>query len=109
MVATWGESCPNSGESRRTSYIDWQSMRGLSLSLLVLLALLVASPLTASQSGEELTISLLTMGPGEHPFTKFGHSALWVHDAAKQRDEVYNYGTFAFDSPTLVLDSVAGK
>lgn len=84
-------------------------MRGLSLLLLVLLALLVTPPLAASEPGEELSISLLTMGPGEHPFTKFGHSAIWVHDAARSRDEVYNYGTFAFDSPTLVLDSVAGK
>ena len=31
-----------------------------------------------------------------------------MHDAAAQRDEVYNYGTFAFDSPTLLLDSVGG-
>jgi len=63
----------------------------------------------AAEPGSSLTISLLTMGPGEHPFTKFGHTALWVHDAEGARDEVYNFGTFAFDSPTLVLDSVAGK
>ena len=49
------------------------------------------------------------MGAGEHPFTKFGHSALWVHDAATGHDEIYNYGTFAFDSPTLFLDSAQGK
>jgi hypothetical protein len=54
-------------------------------------------------------VSLLTMGPGEHPFTKFGHSAIWVHDARTNHDEVYNFGTFAFDSPTLLLDSVQGK
>ncbi|HKO51601.1 MAG TPA: DUF4105 domain-containing protein [Polyangiaceae bacterium] len=84
-------------------------MRGFSLWLLVLLALLATPPLAASEPGQELSISLLTMGPGKHPFTKFGHSAIWVHDALTQRDEVYNYGTFAFDSPTLVLDSVEGK
>ena len=77
--------------------------------LLVLLALLASRPLRAAEPGAELSISLLTMGPGEHPFTKFGHTAIWVHDASAGRDEVYNYGTFAFDSPTLVLDSVAGK
>jgi hypothetical protein len=84
-------------------------MRRLSPLLLVLLGLFASPALRAAEPGAELSISLLTMGPGEHPFTKFGHSAIWVHDAFTQRDEVYNYGTFAFDSPTLVLDSVAGK
>ena len=84
-------------------------MRRLSGLLLVLLALLASPALHAAEIGAELRISLLTMGPGKHPFTKFGHTAIWVHDSITQRDEVYNYGTFAFDSPTLVLDSVAGK
>jgi hypothetical protein len=85
------------------------SMQRLWLLLLVLLASIARPALGAGEPGAELRISLLTMGPGEHPFTKFGHTAIWVHDAVTQRDEVYNYGTFAFDSPTLVLDSVAGK
>ncbi|MEI9938315.1 MAG: DUF4105 domain-containing protein [Pseudomonadota bacterium] len=84
-------------------------MRRLSRLLLVLLALLASPALHAAEPGAELRISLLTMGPGEHPFTKFGHSAIWVQDTAAQRDEVYNYGTFAFDSRTALLDSVEGK
>jgi len=80
----------------------------LLLAVLVLV-MLASPPLHAAEPGEELTISLLTMGPGAHPFTKFGHSAIWVHDEAARRDDVYNYGTFAFDSKTLLLDSVAGK
>jgi hypothetical protein len=84
-------------------------MRRLRLLLLVLLATFASSPLRAAEPGAELSISLLTMGPGEHPFTKFGHSAIWVRDPFAHIDEVYNYGTFAFDSPTLVVDSVAGK
>jgi hypothetical protein len=84
-------------------------MQRLSLVLLVLLALFARPALGAAEPGSELRVSLLTMGPGEHPFTKFGHTAIWIHDTARQRDEVYNYGTFAFDSPTLLLDSVAGK
>ena len=77
--------------------------------LLTLGALLLNKPARAAEPGDSLTISLLTMGVGEHPFTKFGHSALWVHDSATGRDEIYNYGTFAFDSPTLLLDSAQGK
>src|SRR6185369_5018549 len=85
------------------------SMRRQCFLLLVLLAMFASSPLRAAEPSTELTISLLTMGPGVHPFTKFGHSAIWVHDPITHIDEVYNYGTFAFDSPTLVVDSVAGK
>lgn len=83
-------------------------MRRLLLLLWVLVGLFESPVLHAAEPGDELRISLLTMGPGEHPFTKFGHSAIWVHNALTLRDEIYNYGTFAFDSPTLVLDSVAG-
>ncbi|MEO8905206.1 MAG: DUF4105 domain-containing protein, partial [Polyangiaceae bacterium] len=86
-----------------------RSLRLLGLVVLVLLRAGAARAAAGADSGESLTISLLTMGPGEHPFTKFGHSALWVHDAATGRDEIYNYGTFAFDSPTLFLDSAQGK
>src|SRR6188768_1184036 len=84
-------------------------MQRLSLLLLSCLELSASPALSAAEPGAELRISLLTMGPGQHPFTKFGHSAIWVHDAATQHDEVYNYGTFAFNSPTLLLDSVEGK
>jgi Domain of unknown function (DUF4105) len=82
--------------------------RALLATLLAVLALCQAR-LARAEPGDTLTVSLLTMGPGEHPFTKFGHSAIWVHDARSNRDEVYNFGTFAFDSPTLLLDSVQGK
>ena len=84
-------------------------MRRLFRLLLILFALFASPALQAAEPGSELSISLLTMGPGQHPFTKFGHSAIWVHDAANQRDEIYNYGTFAFDSKTALLDSVEGK
>jgi hypothetical protein len=84
-------------------------MRSLSALLCFLLVFVASGEARAAEPGSDLTISLLTMGPGAHPFTKFGHSAIWVHDAQSERDEVYNYGTFAFDSPTLLLDSVAGK
>jgi hypothetical protein len=84
-------------------------MQRLRFLLLILLTMFASSRVRAAEPGAELSISLLTMGPGAHPFTKFGHSAIWVHDPGAHIDEVYNYGTFAFDSPTLVLDSVAGK
>ena len=64
------------------------------------------------RSGSEPHISVLTFGPGDQTFSKFGHDALWVHDPRKptrQRDLVYNYGTFRFDSPWLILDFLKGR
>jgi hypothetical protein len=82
-------------------------------SLLALFAALFAFPREASaEPGDEITISVLTFGPGDHPFFKFGHNAIWVHDESKVgiwRDIIYNYGTFGFDSPWLLLDFFKGK
>jgi hypothetical protein len=59
--------------------------------------------------GADLTISVLTFGPGDHPFYKFGHNAILVQDAASHRDEVYNYGTFSYRSATLIPDFLKGR
>jgi len=39
-------------------------------------------------------ISLLTCGPGEELYSKFGHSAFRVQDSSQGIDVVYNYGVF---------------
>lgn len=64
------------------------------------------------RGGREPRIAVLTFGPGDQTFSKFGHDALWVHDPrkpAKERDLVYNYGTFRFDSPWLIVDFLKGR
>ncbi len=58
---------------------------------------------------DELAISVLTLGPGDHPFFKFGHDAIWIHDGSDGSDRVYNFGTFTFDSPRLILDFLHGR
>jgi hypothetical protein len=71
--------------------------------------LLSARESQASEPDSDLTISLLTMGPGDHPFYKFGHDAILVHDGKLHRDDVYNYGTFDYRSPTLMSDFMKGR
>ncbi|MGC4070706.1 MAG: DUF4105 domain-containing protein [Polyangiaceae bacterium] len=86
------------------------------ISTAIVIAALTSSTLgrAATASGDKsapspITIELLTMGPGEHPFFKFGHNAIRVRDAGSGRDWVYNYGTFSFDSPTLIADFFKGR
>lgn len=59
--------------------------------------------------GTDLTVYLLTFGPGGHPFYKFGHNAIWIHDAAFGTDYVYNYGTFTFSEPALIPKFLVGR
>ena len=63
----------------------------------------------ASKKPDRYTISLLTFGPGDHPFLKFGHNAIRVQDRKKGRDQVYNFGTFEFESETLIQDFLKGR
>lgn len=95
--------------------IVWPPMRLLQLFISVLLV--VISPLVAGaaepppfgSSTDPISVELLTMGPGEHPFFKFGHNAIRIRDARRDTDTVYNYGTFSFSSPTLLQDFFKGR
>lgn len=54
-------------------------------------------------------VSVLTMGPGDQAFFKFGHNAIRIYYPGTEHDYVYNFGTFQFDNPTLILDFLTGK
>jgi uncharacterized protein DUF4105 len=58
---------------------------------------------------DPLHVYVMTMGPGDHPFFRFGHSAIWIKDGAAKSDRVYNFGTFKFDSPRLIIDFLKGR
>jgi len=87
--------------------------RRAGLALLALAVVAGAGPAARAQSiappPPPLQISVLTFGPGDHPFFKFGHNALWVHDPSSGSDRVYNFGTFSFDSPRLIFDFLHGR
>jgi hypothetical protein len=58
--------------------------------------------------GDDLTVSVLTFGPGDHPFFKFGHNAVWVKPNEGD-GVVFNFGTFAFDNPNLIPKFLRGR
>lgn len=63
----------------------------------------------AAEPGSELTVYLLTMGPGDAVWERFGHNALWIHDPARGTDQAYNYGLFDFRQENFVLRFVQGR
>lgn len=83
--------------------------------LAALLLALLAPRTAAAEPGDELTVYVLTFGPGDHAFFKFGHDAIWIHDESAprsvpiKRDAVYNWGTFAFGDPALIPKFVQGR
>jgi len=82
------------------------------VSLFVLLVMLFGQ-ITAFGNSRELSprtrISLLTATPGGELYSVFGHSALRVVDPETGLDEVYNYGTFDFDTPNFYMQFIRGK
>jgi Domain of unknown function (DUF4105) len=51
------------------------------------------------------------MGPGEHPFTRFGHNAILLEwgGGGRGNNAVYNFGTFEFDGLSGARDFMAGR
>lgn len=45
------------------------------------------------------TIYLITFGPGDAVWERFGHDAIWVHDPVNHTDIAYNWGMFDFNAP----------
>ena len=60
-------------------------------------------------AADPLRVFVMTMGPGDHPF--FASATTRSGSATRRRrtDRVYNFGTFRFDSPRLILDFLGGR
>jgi hypothetical protein len=67
-----------------------------------------AQPLTSGDSGETLQISVLTFGPGEIYWERFGHNAILVRDSANGSAIAYNYGMFDFHQKNFFLNFARG-
>lgn len=83
----------------------------LTLTSLATIAFAVALPTRPARAepGDQLGAYVMTMGPGDHPFFKFGHNAIWIQDRETKTSQVYNFGTFRFDSPKLIPEFMRGR
>ncbi|MCC6557849.1 MAG: DUF4105 domain-containing protein [Polyangiaceae bacterium] len=55
-----------------------------------------------ADSGDDLIVSVMTIGPGGRPFERFGHSAIRIQNRVTKKDWIYNFGAFRFDSAAQV-------
>ena len=49
------------------------------------------------------------MGPGDQVWEKFGHNAIWIHDAAAGTDIAYHWGLFDFADKDFVPRFIQGR
>jgi hypothetical protein len=76
------------------------------LSLLLLLAVPV---LAAGEEGSETEVWLLTYGPGEIYWQRFGHNAIWIRDQGLGLDHAFNFGFFDFAQEDFFLRFLRGR
>jgi len=58
--------------------------------------------------GESLVVSLVTYGPGDEVFERFGHVALAIRDTRTGQDVSYNWGMFDFNQPNFLSRFLTG-
>jgi len=58
---------------------------------------------------KEAKVSVLTCGPGDELYSKFGHSAIRIKDPVNRMDLIYNYGVFDFTQPNFYLNFAKGR
>jgi hypothetical protein len=77
----------------------------------VLLLLLGAGPLQAQTppAPGEYRVSLLTYGPGEIYWQRFGHNAIRIHEPGRSLDHAFNFGFFSFEQESFLLRFVQGR
>ncbi|HET6232500.1 MAG TPA: DUF4105 domain-containing protein [Longimicrobiaceae bacterium] len=63
----------------------------------------------AAPNGDSVRVYVMTFGPGDDVWEKFGHNAIWVHDPVAGTDQAYNYGMFDFRQENFVLRFVQGR
>jgi uncharacterized protein DUF4105 len=80
--------------------------------ILALTLLFAALPLGAQEAlpepGANLEVALLTFGPGEEVWERFGHNAIEIRDRSSGEARWYNYGIFDFAQQNFFLNFARG-
>lgn len=85
--------------------------RFASACLLILLAWAYCSSLAAAVEAADAPpqIWLVTYGPGEIYWQRFGHNAIWVRDPGRGLDHTFNFGFFDFAQERFFLRFLQGR
>ena len=84
-------------------------LRGLAVTCALLAWPAFAGAQALPSPGDQLEISLVTYGPGEIYWERFGHNAIVVRDLATGRAVSYNYGMFDFEQDDFFVNFLRGR
>ena len=68
----------------------------------------VSATAVAPAPRNQIIVTLVTFGLGEEVFERFGHNALWFHDASTPQDVAYHWGLFSFNEPGFLVRFLTG-
>ena len=83
--------------------------KSFAIIVLLSLATLMSPVRSTAKLSDGAEVVLFTCEPGHELYAGFGHSALWINDAALGIDRLYNYGTFDFNTPNFYLKFMRGR
>ncbi len=86
----------------------WTRRRSLASLLLVVMSTW-SSTFAADEPTSSTEVWLLTYGPGEIYWQRFGHNAIWIHDTDLGLDHVFNFGFFDFEQDNFFLRYLQGR
>jgi len=91
--------------------ISFSKLTAVFVLLLVIAASLPAQTGSASSrgEGENLTVKIAVMGPGDELYFWWGHIALVIDDALTGQSRFYDYGVFTFGAENFFVNFAFGR
>jgi len=87
-------------------------LRHIAFALCIAMAWLLSAPAhadVANAPGANLEVALITYGPGETYWERFGHNALQLRDTVSGESVNFNYGEFDFNQQDFFLNFARGR
>lgn len=84
-----------------------KNMRAFLLIVLLLSVQVLAFGQTV-RLNDQSSVSLLTISPGEELYSSFGHSTILIEDYQNGLSEMYNYGSFDFETENFYIKFLRG-
>ena len=100
---------PHSGRQRSGFLHGWRFCLCLFLLLACRTGSAFESPVIPVVPADGHEAWLVTFGPGEIYFERFGHNAIWLREPAAGLDHTFNFGYFDFEQEDFFLRFMRGR
>jgi hypothetical protein len=85
-------------------------MKALKMTAIFFMLFVVAASMPAQAGlGDNLTVKIAIMGPGDELYFWWGHIALVIDDAITGQSRFYDYGLFSFDTGNFFVNFAFGR